>query len=116
MVTGSEDFAFFAELIPGLQFTLGVTPRDADPDTVAVNHSPHFYANERALVIGFRAFAKLAVDHLWNSALRNDRGAIYGCTQQGDRGLDTALHVIAAARTRLSLVSEGDAAAAQVVG
>ena len=41
-VTGSEDFAFFAELIPGLYFTLGATPPDADPDTVAVNHLPHF--------------------------------------------------------------------------
>jgi amidohydrolase len=41
-----------------------VTPPDQNPDTVAVNHSPRFYADERALPVGMRAMAHLAVDFL----------------------------------------------------
>jgi len=41
-ITGSEDFAFFAERIPGLYLSLGITPVGADLDTVPVNHSPLF--------------------------------------------------------------------------
>jgi amidohydrolase len=66
-ISGSEDFAFFAEQVPGLYFTLGVTPRGADMDTVPVNHSPRFYADEAALLVGVRALATLAADYLFGS-------------------------------------------------
>lgn len=62
--TGSEDFSFFAQRAPGFYFYLGVTPPDQNFDTVAVNHSPRFYADERALPVGVRAMAHLAVDYL----------------------------------------------------
>ena len=45
-------------------FFLGVTPRGANPDTVAANHSPRFYVDEAALPLGVRAMAHLAVDYL----------------------------------------------------
>ena len=62
--TGAEDFSFFAQRAPGFYFYLGVTPPGQDLDTVAVNHSPRFFADERALPVGVRAMAHLAVDFL----------------------------------------------------
>jgi amidohydrolase len=64
-VTGSEDFSFYAEQVPGLFVTLGVTPAGADLDTVPVNHSPFFYADEAALLTGVRLLASLAVDYMY---------------------------------------------------
>ena len=63
-VTGSEDFSYFQRLIPGLFFFVGVTPPGTDPARAPSNHSPHFYADERGLLIGLRALAHLAVDYL----------------------------------------------------
>ena len=62
--TGSEDFSFFAQRVPGFYFYLGVTPPEQNLDTVPVNHSPRFFADERALPVGVRAMAHLAVDFL----------------------------------------------------
>jgi amidohydrolase len=45
-------------------FFLGVTPKGADPATVAPNHSPHFFADEAALVPGVEAMANVAADYL----------------------------------------------------
>jgi amidohydrolase len=59
--TGSEDFAFFQEKIPGLYFFLNAKPEAGDP---IPNHSPNFYIDESALLVGIRAMANLAVDFL----------------------------------------------------
>ena len=59
--TTAEDFAFFAERVPGFYFFLGVAdPSDPDP---APNHSPLFRADERALPIGMRALGWLVIDY-----------------------------------------------------
>ena len=50
--------------MPGLFFFLGITPKGADPKTVAPNHSPRFFADEAALPVGVRALANLALDYL----------------------------------------------------
>jgi amidohydrolase len=63
-VTGAEDFSFFQRLIPGLFFFVGVTPPEVDPKNAYSNHSPRFFADERALVLGVRALAHLACDWL----------------------------------------------------
>jgi len=60
-ITSSEDFAYYQEKIPGLFITVGITP---EVSTGAPNHSPHFYVDERALIVGIRAMANLAVDYL----------------------------------------------------
>jgi amidohydrolase len=60
----AEDFSFYQKEIPGLFFFLGITPKEADPATVAANHSPRFFADEGALPVGIRALANLAVDYL----------------------------------------------------
>ncbi len=63
-VMGSEDFPEFTRKIPGVFFFLGVTPKDRDLGSVAVNHSPLFFADEAALETGVRAMAGLTVDYL----------------------------------------------------
>ncbi|MGH7606321.1 MAG: amidohydrolase [Gemmatimonadales bacterium] len=63
-LTTAEDFSRYQERIPGLFFFLGITPRAADPSTVAANHSPRFFVDEAALPLGVRALARLAVDFL----------------------------------------------------
>jgi len=62
--TTAEDFSRYQKVIPGLFVFLGVTPADADPGTVAANHSPRFFADERAMPTGVRTLAQLAVDYL----------------------------------------------------
>lgn len=60
----AEDFAYYQQRVPGLFFFLGVTPPATDPDKVAMNHSPYFYVDENALLIGVRCLAQLAVSYL----------------------------------------------------
>jgi amidohydrolase len=62
--TTAEDFAVYQQDVPGVFVFLGVVPKDADPATVAPNHSPRFFIDESALVTGVRALANLAVDYL----------------------------------------------------
>jgi amidohydrolase len=62
--TGSEDFAFFAERVPGLYLWLGVRSPDVAEADAAPNHSPRFTVDERALPLGVRLLASLAVDWL----------------------------------------------------
>jgi amidohydrolase len=69
-VMGSEDFPVFTQNIPGIFFFLGVTPKDKDPATVPVNHSPLFFADEAALITGVRAMTNLATDYLTQGAKR----------------------------------------------
>jgi amidohydrolase len=60
----AEDFAYFAQRAPGMFVSLGVTPPGQDPATAPSNHSPLFFADERALPVGVRTMAALAVDYL----------------------------------------------------
>ena len=62
--TTSEDFSLFQKAAPGLFVFLGITPKGADPATVAPNHSPRFFADEAALVPGMKALSTLAIDYL----------------------------------------------------
>jgi amidohydrolase len=63
-VTGSEDFSFFQQVVPGLFFFVGVTPADQNPLEVAPNHSPLFRIDEAGLPLGVRALAQLTCDYL----------------------------------------------------
>jgi amidohydrolase len=68
--TGAEDFAYFAQKVPSFYFFVGITPKDANILTVAVNHSPRFYIDESGIPTGTHAFAQLAVDYLQAKARR----------------------------------------------
>lgn len=52
MSTVAEDFAYFAEAVPGFYYFVGATPKDQDARKAASNHSPKFYLDEAALAIG----------------------------------------------------------------
>ncbi len=62
--TTSEDFSYYGQKVPALFFFLGGTPDGEDPATAAFNHSPRYTVNERALPVGTRALASLALDFL----------------------------------------------------
>lgn len=68
--TGAEDFSYFAQEAPGFFIGLGVGADDLS--LVHPNHSPYFYADERALPIGVRALASLAVDYLTGRPVSED--------------------------------------------
>ena len=62
--TTAEDFSRYAMKVPGMIFSLGVTPPNKDPRTAAANHSPLFEADESALPVGIRLMSSLALDYL----------------------------------------------------
>jgi amidohydrolase len=68
LITGSEDFGFFAQRVPAFYFYLGVTPPGANLAQVAMNHTGRFYLDEAGLAIGTRALAAVAVDYLRRGA------------------------------------------------
>ncbi len=62
LLTGSEDFGFYQEKIPGLFFFLGVAPPDIGK--APPSHSPYFVADDGALGTGVRLMSNLAADFL----------------------------------------------------
>jgi len=64
LITGSEDFAYFAQAVPSLFIMVGVTPKGTDVTTAPANHSPLFYLDETALPLASRAMTELALDYL----------------------------------------------------
>ena len=63
-IMGSEDFSYFQEKVPGFYFWLGVNEEGVGLGEAAPNHSPYFFANEDALIVGLRAMAGVAWDYL----------------------------------------------------
>ncbi|RUO25839.1 amidohydrolase [Aliidiomarina minuta] len=63
LVTGAEDFSFYANEVPGMFVFLGITPPGQDPATAPSNHSPHFYADEDALKVGTELFVNWVLDY-----------------------------------------------------
>jgi len=61
LITGSEDFSFYQEKIPGFFFFLNAVPPNGE---LIPLHSPFFDVDERALITGVRALSHLAVDFL----------------------------------------------------
>jgi metal-dependent amidase/aminoacylase/carboxypeptidase family protein len=60
----AEGFSFFLNEVPGLFFNVGVVPRDKDLASAAPNHSPNFFIDEKALVVGVRALSMVTVSYL----------------------------------------------------
>lgn len=67
-VTYSEDFAYYAEKVPGFFFFLGTNPVNPDPSQIFPNHSPYFMVDESALLTGVRALTYMAVEVLLGGA------------------------------------------------
>jgi amidohydrolase len=58
----AEDFAAYAQIVPGFYFLLGV--RSPDRSTAAPLHSPEFNPDERSITIGIRVMCHLLLDCL----------------------------------------------------
>jgi amidohydrolase len=64
LVTGAEDFAYYAKEVPGFFFFVGSTPKGIDARTAPSNHSPKFFLDEAALPLGTRALLQISIDYL----------------------------------------------------
>jgi amidohydrolase len=62
--TGYEDFAFFAQQVPGVFVFLGGSPPGTDLTKVAYNHSPRFRIDESALKLGVRTLTQMTLDYM----------------------------------------------------
>ena len=63
-VTGSEDFSFFAQKVPGLYFYIGGLPKGKDSKASAPHHTPEFFIDESGFKTGVKAFVNLVVDYM----------------------------------------------------
>jgi len=63
-ITGSEDFSYVLEQVPGAFIMLGACPPDADPATAPFNHSADAVFDDRALADGTALYAELALRRL----------------------------------------------------
>jgi len=50
--------------VPGLFIFLGGSPKGTDLTKAAYNHSPRFYVDESALLLGVRALTHLTLDYM----------------------------------------------------
>ncbi len=63
-LTGSEDFSYVLEQVPGAFIMLGACPAGADPATAAYNHSAEAAFDDAALADGTALYAELALRRL----------------------------------------------------
>jgi amidohydrolase len=63
-VTGSEDFSFVLEEVPGAFIMLGACPPDADPATAPFNHSAEAVFDDSIVADGISVYAELALRRL----------------------------------------------------
>ena len=61
--TGAEDFSFFQREVPGFFFFLGGTPLDIPEKDAPSHHTPDFYVDDSALVLGVKSMTRLVVDY-----------------------------------------------------
>lgn len=64
LITGAEDFSWYAKEVPSLFFFVGSTAPGIDPLTAPSNHSPLFKLDESALDLGLRAMLQASLDYL----------------------------------------------------
>jgi amidohydrolase len=60
-ITGAEDFSYFAQVVPGFYFRLGVVP---EGKVSGGHHTPTFYAADESVSIAMRLMTSLVVDYL----------------------------------------------------
>jgi len=63
--TGSEDFAYYLQKVPGLFFFVGVCPPDVDPAKAPSHHTPDFMMDERGMMTGLKAMLNLTLDYMY---------------------------------------------------
>lgn len=63
-ITGYEDFSHYQMRVPGFFYFIGITPKGTQKGQSAPNHSPRFFVDESALILGVRSLAQLAADYM----------------------------------------------------
>ncbi len=61
--TGSEDFSYFSEKVPGLFIFLGGMPKGMDPLKSGPHHTPQFMVDESGLKLGVSSLCNLVIDY-----------------------------------------------------
>lgn len=61
---GAEDFAYFAQKVPGFYFTTGAMPAAIQANAKAGAHTPYFLIDESAFVYGVRAMCYLTIQYM----------------------------------------------------
>jgi amidohydrolase len=64
LITGAEDFSYFAEEVPGFFVFLGGKPLDVATEDAAAHHTPDFFIDESGLMLGFKGLMALALDYM----------------------------------------------------
>jgi len=62
--TGSEDFSFFAQKVPGLYFFIGGLPKGRDQKTAGPHHTPEFILDDSSFKTGVKALCNLVFDYM----------------------------------------------------
>ena len=62
--TGAEDFAFYAQKVPGLFFFVGGMPKGQDRAQAAPHHTPLFTLDDSAFKTGVKAMCTLVLDYM----------------------------------------------------
>lgn len=63
--TGSEDFAYYLEKVPGMFFFVGACPANVDPAKAASHHTPDFMMDEGSMSVGLKAMLQLTLDYMY---------------------------------------------------
>lgn len=66
--TGSEDFAYYVEKVPGMFFFVGACPADMDPAKAASHHTPDFMMDEGSMRVALKAMLQLTLDYMYAPA------------------------------------------------
>lgn len=62
-ITGSEDFSYFAQKVPGFFFFIGGMPKGQDPKLAGPHHTPEFIVDDTAFKTGVKALCNLVLDY-----------------------------------------------------
>lgn len=61
MLSGSEDFAYYLQKIPGVFFYIGAKPKNTS--NAYFNHHPKFDIDEDALLVAAKSVADVVLDY-----------------------------------------------------
>ena len=61
--TGAEDFAYFAQKVPGFYFETGALPPGKKPSEVQ-HHTPDFMIDENSFIYGVKALCYMTIEYM----------------------------------------------------
>jgi amidohydrolase len=64
LITGAEDFSYFANEVPGFYFFLGGKPANIPLAEAAHHHTPDFFIDESGLLLGMKGLLALTLDYM----------------------------------------------------